>query len=93
VLQHLAENPDAYRLVLHMERIGRVDLTASLVLATLIGEARRAGLETEVIAIHPMTAKALHRVLRENRRKEGDRGRKPDPGPKDEQTAGTTPPS
>jgi SulP family sulfate permease len=73
VLHHLAENPDAHRLVLHMERIGRVDLTASLTLAKLIAEARAAGLETEVIAIHPMTAKALHRVLRESRRKEGRR--------------------
>ena len=81
VLQHISENPDAYRLVLHMERNGRVDLTASLVLAKLIGDARGAGLETEVIAIHPLTAKALHRVLRENRRSEGDRtaGRKTEP--------------
>ena len=85
VLQHVSENPDAYRLVLHMERIGRVDLTASLVLAKLIGDARAAGLEAEVIAIHPLTAKALHRVLRDNRRKEGDRpkggGRTAEPAP------------
>jgi SulP family sulfate permease len=71
VLQHISESPDAYRLVLHMERIGRVDLTASLVLAKLIGDARAAGMEAEVIAIHPLTAKALHRVLRDNRRREG----------------------
>jgi SulP family sulfate permease len=86
VLQHIAEHPDAYRLVLHMERIGRVDLTASLVLATLIGDARAAGLEAEVIAIHPLTAKALHRVLREGRRREGDRKR-PAGGPKSEPAA------
>jgi SulP family sulfate permease len=80
VLELLAEHADAHRLVLHMERLGRVDLTASLVLAKLIGDARAAGLETEVIAIHPMTAKALHRVLREGRRKEGDPGARTEAG-------------
>jgi SulP family sulfate permease len=68
VLELVSQHPDARRLVLHMERLGRVDLTASLVLATLVKDARAAGLETEVIAIHPLTAKALHRVLRAGQR-------------------------
>jgi SulP family sulfate permease len=73
VLELVAANPEARRLVLHMERLGRVDLTASLVLATVVADARAAGLETEVIAIHPMTAKALHRVLRQSQRVERKR--------------------
>jgi SulP family sulfate permease len=75
VLELVAANPDARRLVLHMERLGRVDLTASLVLATLVTDARAAGLETEIIAIHPTTAKALHRVLRQSQR--AGRSKKP----------------
>jgi SulP family sulfate permease len=71
VLELLAEHEDGHRLVLHMEQLGRVDLTASLTLAKLIADARSAGLEAEVIAIHPLTAKALHRVLRETRKDEG----------------------
>ncbi|MGH7501131.1 MAG: SulP family inorganic anion transporter [Longimicrobiales bacterium] len=67
ILDLVAENGDANRLVLHMERVGRVDLTASLALESLIEEAREAGLEPEVVAAHPVTAKALHRVLRRRR--------------------------
>jgi sulfate permease, SulP family len=70
VLEKVAAHPDAKRLVLHMERLGRVDLTASLVIATLVSDVRSSGLDTEVVAIHPTTAKALHRVLREGRRAE-----------------------
>jgi SulP family sulfate permease len=74
VLDLLAENKGARRLVLHMERLGRVDLTASLVLATLVKETRAAGMETEIVAIHPTTAKALRRVLREARASERSDG-------------------
>jgi len=63
ILDLLAEHSEVRRLVLHMERLGRVDLTASLVLERLIDEVRDAGLETEIHAAHPVTAKALHRVL------------------------------
>jgi SulP family sulfate permease len=76
VLALIAEHAEARRLVLHMERLGRVDLTASLVLATLVSDARAAGLETEIVAIHPMTAKALHRVMRQSRKK----AKQPTPG-------------
>lgn len=64
VLELLAEYTGARRLVLHMERLGRIDLTASLVLENLVIEARAAGLAVEIVAIHPITARALRRVLR-----------------------------
>jgi SulP family sulfate permease len=67
VLDLLAEHARAERLVLHMERLGRVDLTASLALETLIEEARDAGLATEIVSVHPVTAKALNRVLSQSR--------------------------
>ncbi len=63
VLDLLAEHAEIRGLVLHMERLGRIDLTASLVLERLIEEVRDAGLDTAIQAAHPVTAKALHRVL------------------------------
>lgn len=62
-LELVAEHPDARQLVLHMERVGRVDLTASLALELLIEQAAAAGLETDVQSVHPDTARALERVL------------------------------
>jgi hypothetical protein len=44
-----------------------VDLTASIVLAQLIRDARDGGLDTEIVAVHPITARALRRVLRQGR--------------------------
>jgi SulP family sulfate permease len=67
ILALLADNPRIGRLVLHMERLGRVDLTASIVIAQLVRDARDGGLETEIVAVHPVTARALRRVLRHDR--------------------------
>jgi SulP family sulfate permease len=67
ILALLADNPRIRRLVLHMERLGRVDLTASIVIAQLVRDARDGGLETEIVAVHPVTARALRRVLRHDR--------------------------
>jgi SulP family sulfate permease len=63
-LELVAEHPDARQLVLHMERVGRVDLTASLALELLIEQAAAAGLDTDVRSVHPDTARALQRVLK-----------------------------
>lgn len=65
VLALLADHPATRKLVLHMERLGRVDLTASMVLAQIVRDARAGGLATEIVAIHPITARALRRVLRQ----------------------------
>jgi SulP family sulfate permease len=78
VLKLLADNAETGRLVLHMERLGRVDLTASIVLAQLIKAAREGGLDTEIVAVHPVTAKALRRVLRHDRANPSHRGAAPE---------------
>jgi SulP family sulfate permease len=62
-VQELVAEKTIARLVLHMERAGRVDLTASLVLEHLVDQARTAGIEVEVLAADPDSARALHRVL------------------------------
>jgi sulfate permease, SulP family len=63
MLDLVAESSGATRVVLHLERVGRIDLTASLALEELIDQAREAGLEPEVRGAHPVTARALHHVL------------------------------
>jgi SulP family sulfate permease len=68
VVALLAEHKEARMLVLHMERVGRVDLTASLSLERLIERARGAGLETDVVSVHPVTARALSRLLAQQKR-------------------------
>jgi len=67
VIALVAEHREAKKLILHMERVGRVDLTASLTLERLVMRARGAGLETDVVAVHPVTARALRRVLAQQR--------------------------
>ncbi|HVR28231.1 MAG TPA: sodium-independent anion transporter, partial [Thermoanaerobaculia bacterium] len=59
----LADHRDAQRLVVHMERLGRVDLTGSLALEQILEDAQAAGLDTDVVNVHPQTARALRRVL------------------------------
>jgi SulP family sulfate permease len=78
VLDLIADHRGASILVLHMERVGRVDMTASLELETLIERAREAGLEADVRAAHPATARALHRVLSQPRADSPPADRDPD---------------
>lgn len=62
-LDLVAAHPDAVEVKLHMDRLGRVDLTAALVLEGLIDDLEEAGLEVTVVDIHPKTARALRGVL------------------------------
>jgi SulP family sulfate permease len=71
VLALVAEHRGARRLILDMERVGRVDLTASLALKALVNQTRAAGLETEVRSVHPITARALQRVLAQQAKPSG----------------------
>lgn len=59
----LAGEPEAARLVFHLDGLGRVDLTGALVLRGLIADAKAAGLEVEVRDVPPQAAKIVERVL------------------------------
>ncbi len=61
----LAEHPDATSLVVHCDRLGRVDVTGALVLRDLLRDAQAAGLEAEVRALVPAGEKILTRVMAE----------------------------
>lgn len=59
----LAAHPDARRLVVRLDRLGRIDLTGALALKTLIEDARGAGLEVSVAGWPAHASRILRRVL------------------------------
>ncbi len=65
-LDLLAAHPDARRLVIRLDRLGRIDLTGALALKTLIDDARGAGLEVSVEGLPAHSARILNRVLEAN---------------------------
>jgi len=63
-LDLLAAHPDARRLVVRLDRLGRIDLTGALALNTLLEDARGAGLEVSVEGSPAHAERILGRVLR-----------------------------
>jgi sulfate permease, SulP family len=63
LLELLAQHPEASRLVVRLDRLGRIDLTGALALKTLIADARGAGLEVTVEGSPAHAARILRRVL------------------------------
>lgn len=59
----LAAHPDATRLVLHCDGLGRIDLTGALALRAVFGDARAAGLTVELVDVAPHARRLLSRVL------------------------------
>lgn len=62
-LDLVADHPDAVHVKLHMDRLGRVDLTAALVLEGLIEDLEEVGMDVAVVDVHPKTARALRGVM------------------------------
>jgi SulP family sulfate permease len=63
-LAALAAHADARRLVLHLDGIGRLDLTSASALRRVIEEARRSGLDTELVGIEARDRRLIDRVGR-----------------------------
>ena len=63
-LELLAAHPDARRLVVRLDGLGRIDLTGALALNTLLEDARGAGLEVSVEGSPAHAERILGRVLR-----------------------------
>ena len=59
----LAEHHELDRLVIHLGRLGRLDLTGALMLRDVIDETRSSGVEVEIIGGKGHVAKILSRVL------------------------------
>ena len=62
----LAEHPGAEALVIHLDGLGRIDLTGALALKALLDDARAAGLDLEVEGPPPHALPLLRRVFPEH---------------------------
>jgi SulP family sulfate permease len=63
VNQLIAQQPALSRVVIHLNGLGRVDLTGALMLRDLVEEAETSGVTIEVREARPHMAKILTRVL------------------------------
>jgi SulP family sulfate permease len=59
----LAAHPDAERLVLHCDGLGRIDLTGALALQAVLEEARLAGVAVDLVDVPPHARRVLSGVL------------------------------
>ena len=59
----LARHPESHRLVVRLDRLGRIDLSGALALKKVIDDARGAGLEVTVEGSPAHAARILRRVL------------------------------
>jgi SulP family sulfate permease len=59
----LAAHPNAERLVLHCDGLGRIDLTGALALRSVLDEAQLAGVTVELADVPPHARRILTRVL------------------------------
>jgi SulP family sulfate permease len=58
----LAENPDVHVVRLHLGGLGRIDLSAAIVLKQLLDDAERAGLDITLLEVPPMAKSWVERV-------------------------------
>jgi sulfate permease, SulP family len=59
----VAQHPDATRLVVHLDGLGRIDLTGALALRAVVHDARGAGFEVEIRDIRPRWRALVERVI------------------------------
>jgi SulP family sulfate permease len=59
----IAAHPDARRLVIHLDAVGRIDTTAALSLRELLRSARAAGLEAEIGDVRPRWRRLVDQVI------------------------------
>lgn len=59
----LADHPDARCLVVHVDGLGRIDITGAMALRALLADAEAAGLDARVTDVPPQAEKILRRVL------------------------------
>jgi len=65
ILAELARHHDAEHLVLHLDGVGRLDLTAALSLRSVLDEARRSGLAVELTGVRPADRRLVDGVVTE----------------------------
>lgn len=63
VMQLMAERSDLRRVVVHLDRLGRLDLTGALVLRSLVEDMRAGGTEVVIEGTQPQAARLVTAVL------------------------------
>ncbi len=63
LIDHLADHPDANRLIIDLAAAGRIDYTGAAALARVIEDARVADLETEVVGIPAHSRQTVEALL------------------------------
>jgi sulfate permease, SulP family len=59
----IASHPDASRLEIHLDGLGRIDMTGALALRRLIQEGRESGLTVEVVDVRPRWSGLVENVI------------------------------
>jgi SulP family sulfate permease len=59
----LHDHPRVSRLVVHLDGLGRVDVTGAMALSSLLSEAEEAGLSACIVDVPPQSARIIGRVL------------------------------
>lgn len=67
LLDLLAEHPDARRLTVHLDGLGRIDLSGALALRAVLQDARDAGLEVEIVDVRPRWRPLVDNVIASDR--------------------------
>lgn len=63
-LDLLSRTPKAQRLELHLDALGRIDVTGALALRRVLAEARRSGLAVDVLGVQPAHERLVSAVVR-----------------------------
>lgn len=63
LLRLIGEHPDAERLAVHLDALGRIDTTGALALRALLQQAREAGLVVEIVDVPPRWRQLVARVI------------------------------
>ena len=63
ILASIAAHADAARLVVHLDGLGRIDMTGALALRALLQDARNAGIEVDVVGVRARWRGLAERVI------------------------------
>lgn len=63
LIDHLADHPEADRLIIDLGKAGRIDYTGAAALARVLEDARTAGLDAEVVAVPVHSRRTLAALL------------------------------
>jgi SulP family sulfate permease len=73
LVEELSRHREASRLLLHLDSVGRLDITAALVLRDLLAQARASGMEVELAGVQERDERVVESVLLAEPRRPGRR--------------------